>query len=360
MPNSPLGIDYDCLQFPLREFYAIKTDAGSVHYGPFMKLPHDCQELAICCLYYFSSLSLDFLESLTNCCLCNDMEPLILLRIVEVLQSAYKAGHVPISEYIGFMVTQVARFKVFPEKFLVEKNHGNVSNRKTFKSLTDAVFGCLTQMGDSCIMLKLLCKNILNEMSLKPPIDNFRGLLRMIISLDTRPTKLLDEDIINLSKLLCRYMVDAASCISEDPNVAHRFNQMRIFDYYVKPCIILFFASDKLLLLVLKSLDYFLMEDCILLPSQSCAKYGFESSSRIHAVSCILNFMHNYARLHRSLSRNKAAIEHILLSIQKLLDSDKHSRSLEERSRLQSDLDQMTARIHDFWRIWVVNGLEGV
>ncbi|CAL9106528.1 unnamed protein product [Musa acuminata var. zebrina] len=360
MPNSAFGIEYDCLQFTLREFYGTKKDAGSVHYGPFMKLPRDCQELAICCLYYFSSLSLDFLESLTYCCLCNDMEPLILLRIVEVLQSAYKAGHVPISEYIGFLVTQVARFKVFPEKFLVEKNHGNVSNRKTFKSLTDAVFGCLTQMGDSCIMLKLLCKNILNEMSLKPPIDNFRGLLRMIIALDTRPTKLLDDDIINLSKLLSRYMVDAASCISEDPNVAHRFNQMSIFDYYVKPCIILFFASDKLLLLVLKSLDYFLMEDCILLPSQSCAKYGFESSSRIHAVSCILTFMHNYARLHRSLSRSKAAIEHILLSMQNLLDSDKHSRSLEERSRLQSDLDQMTARIHDFWRIWVVNGLEGV
>ncbi|RWW32222.1 hypothetical protein GW17_00003122 [Ensete ventricosum] len=99
----------------------------------------------------------------------NDMEPLILLRIVEVLQSAYKAGHVPISEYIGFMVTQVARFKVFPGKLI-----------------------------------------------------------------------------------------------------------------------------------------------------------------------------------------------HILAITSFHSDSDKHSRSLEERSRLQSDLDQMTARIHEFWRIWVVNGLEGV
>lgn len=41
----------------------------------------------------------------------------MLLRIVEVLHSAYKAGHVHISDHIGFLVTLVAH-KVFPSNSL--------------------------------------------------------------------------------------------------------------------------------------------------------------------------------------------------------------------------------------------------
>lgn len=68
------------------------------------------------------------------------------------------------------------------EKFLVEKNHGNVSNQKTFKSLSDAVFGCLTQMGDSCIMLKLLCKNILNEMVYTHPSSIYSSHVSLLLA----------------------------------------------------------------------------------------------------------------------------------------------------------------------------------
>ncbi|KAG6485677.1 hypothetical protein ZIOFF_054240 [Zingiber officinale] len=78
VPNSPLGFEYDALQFLLREFYAIRckchyrdgTHSGSINYGPFLKLPNDCKELALCCLCYFSRLTSDFLESLAYCCLC--------------------------------------------------------------------------------------------------------------------------------------------------------------------------------------------------------------------------------------------------------------------------------------------------
>ncbi|WOL06988.1 testis-expressed sequence 10 protein isoform X2 [Canna indica] len=359
IPNSPLGIEYDCLQFPLREFYGIKDHAGSIHYGPFMKLPSDCKELAICCFYYFSSLTSDFLESVTYCCLCDDMESLILLRIVEVVQSAYKSGHVPISEYIGFLVTLVARFRVTPERFLVERKQEKVSNRKTFKSLMGAIFGCLSQMGDKSLVLKLLFKNILSEMLLKLPFNNFGGLLRMIIELDTKLSKLLDEEIADLSKSLSRYLVDAASCISEDPDVAHRFNQIPAIDYYVKPCIILFIGSNSLLTYVLQLLDNFIVEDSIVLPSEFCINYGMEISGRIHAVTYILMFMLKYVILHRSLSRNKAAIEHILLNMEKLLESDKHGRSLEETSKLRSGLDQLKTRIHDLLQIRDTNNLAG-
>ncbi|KAG6472691.1 hypothetical protein ZIOFF_070168 [Zingiber officinale] len=318
VPNSPLGFEYDALQFLLREFYAIRSHSGSINYGPFLKLPNDCKELALCCLFYFSWLTSDFLESLAYCCLCNDMEPLILLRIVEVLQTAYMSGRVPVSEYMSFLVTLVARFRVSPERFLA-KIFEEDSNRKTFKSITDAVFECLDQIGDSCIVLKLLFKNMLNEMLLNPPMDNFRGMLRMIIALDARLTKLSDEDIGDLSKILCRYMVDTASSMSEDPDVACRFSGIPTFDFFLKPCIVLLIASGNVLPSVLKLLNQFISEDCILLPSESDDKYGMDISSRINAVSRILSFMFSHKRLHINLSRNKAHIDHTLLIMHNLL-----------------------------------------
>ncbi|KAG6474470.1 hypothetical protein ZIOFF_068407 [Zingiber officinale] len=348
VPNSPLGFEYDALQFLLREFYAIRSHSGSINYGPFLKLPNDCKELALCCLCYFSWLTSDFLESLAYCCLCNDMEPLILLRIVEVLQTAYMSGRVPVSEYMSFLVTLVARFRVSPERFLA-KIFEEDSNQKTFKSITDAVFECLDQIGDSCIVLKLLFKNMLNEMLLNPPMDNFRGMLRMIIALDARLTKLSDEDIGDLSKILCRYMVDTASSMSEDPDVACRFSGIPTFDFCLKPCIVLLIASGNVLPSVLKLLNQFISEDCILLPSESDDKYGMDISSRINAVSRILSFMFSHKRLHINLSRNKAHIDHTLLIMHNLLDSNKHNISYEERGRLQSGLDKMKGSICDLW-----------
>lgn len=48
----------------------ISLFAGNIYYGPFMRLPRDCQELSICCLYYFSTLSALLLKSVALCCLC--------------------------------------------------------------------------------------------------------------------------------------------------------------------------------------------------------------------------------------------------------------------------------------------------
>lgn len=41
-----------------------------IYYGPFIKLAADIQELAICCLYYFSYIDSLLLQSLISCCLC--------------------------------------------------------------------------------------------------------------------------------------------------------------------------------------------------------------------------------------------------------------------------------------------------
>ncbi|XP_010927983.1 uncharacterized protein [Elaeis guineensis] len=358
LPNSPLALEYDYLQWPLREFYSTRIIAGTIQYGPFTKLPNDCQELALCCLYYFSNLSSDFLKSLMYCCLCDDLEPLILLRIIEVLHLSYKAGHVQISDQIGFLVALVARFKVFPEEICME-NEGMVSNRKTFKSLTGAIFTCLSQMGDNSLILNVLCQNIFNEISQKPPLDNIHGLLRMINALDTRPTKLSEENISSLGNCLSSYMVDAASYIPENIDVVVHSDGISIYQYYFQPCIFLFYRSDKLLYYILKFLDSLIIEDNMLLSSCSDVKFASEPLRKAHAVIFILIFMYNDGRLHRNLSSSEATIKHILQNICRLLGSSKFNMTLEERHRIQSLFDHLKIRVCKL-HCWDVDNLEKV
>ncbi|KAG0494528.1 hypothetical protein HPP92_005522 [Vanilla planifolia] len=79
MLNSLLALEFDHIQLLLKEFYVIRRVEDAITYGPFLKLPLDCQELAICCLYYFSSLSIDLLESLCSCCLNPSMDVFIVI-----------------------------------------------------------------------------------------------------------------------------------------------------------------------------------------------------------------------------------------------------------------------------------------
>lgn len=69
-----------------------------------------------------------------------------------------------ISSHSNFVPTMlISTLHFISERFLA-KFFKEDSNQKTFKSITDAVFGCLGQIGDSCIVLKLLFKSMLNEM----------------------------------------------------------------------------------------------------------------------------------------------------------------------------------------------------
>lgn len=43
---------------------------AAICYGPFVRLAPNIQELAICCLYYFSFMDSLLLQSLVSCCLC--------------------------------------------------------------------------------------------------------------------------------------------------------------------------------------------------------------------------------------------------------------------------------------------------
>ncbi|KAJ0986774.1 hypothetical protein J5N97_005130 [Dioscorea zingiberensis] len=333
-PNSPLAFEYNCLQLQLKEFYGTKVIAEPVSYdGPFIKLPTDCQELAICCLYYFSSLRSDLLQSITFSCLCNHLEPSVLLRIVEVLESAFRAAHMQISDYVGFLVTLIGRFKVYPEKFSSEENDTKVSNWGVFKSLNSAICSCLSQLGDNSMVLKLLYKTISSEMLLKPSLHNMRGLFRMIVMLDSRLKNLSEEDVIGLSNLLGYYLIDATSHLTDTLASVEDSNQIGILQYYIQPCMFLFYGSDGLLNFVVKLFDSLVLEiDC--LPASQCDENCvLEQASTVLEITCILIFMHHDAKLHRSLSSSKETIKHILLKISKLLGSSNFIMPVEERHK---------------------------
>ncbi|XP_077219440.1 uncharacterized protein LOC143853523 isoform X2 [Tasmannia lanceolata] len=342
IPTNPsLSVEYENMQCQLREFYSIYVDEGAIRYGPFIKLPKDCQELAICSLYYFSFMDSLLLESLTCCCLCDDLEPYVTFRIIEVLHSAYKTGHVHIADHSSFLVTLLGRIKVFPEKFCFgPDNENRISNRGTFKAITDAICSCLSQMGDDALVLKLLLKTILNEMSLKPPLDNMRAMLRVVIMLDSRPTVLSEESIGTLSDSLSGYLINAASYIPDNDDDSSHSEYIRICQYYIQPAILLFARSDKLLRLVLDLLGSSIMDFNSTL-TQNGTQHTLEASHWVRAVTFIIIFMHKDAKLHQSLSSCKVAIKSILENVLVLQASHGINMALQERYRIQYAFDQV-------------------
>uniref|UniRef100_A0A6N2MKF3 Uncharacterized protein n=1 Tax=Salix viminalis TaxID=40686 RepID=A0A6N2MKF3_SALVM len=124
---------YDDMQGLLKEFYSTDQDKGNICYGPFLRLARDSQELSICCLYYLSQLDSTLLKSIASCCLCQELDPFMLFRIIEVLHSTYKAGHIQISDHINFLITLASRYKVCPGRFRMispfASNFGSIAYR---------------------------------------------------------------------------------------------------------------------------------------------------------------------------------------------------------------------------------------
>ncbi|KAI0504412.1 hypothetical protein KFK09_015364 [Dendrobium nobile] len=341
--NSPLALEYDHLQLLLTGFYSRSID-DDIILGPFIKLPVDCQELAIWCLYYFSSISIDLLESLALCCLNPALDVLIVVRIVEVLYSAYRAGHVYISHMIGFLFTLIARYKVHPDWFGTELKDGNFSSREAFKFLTGYVSSCLSLMGDNSLVLKLLYKNLFNEILQKPSLDNTHGMLQMIITLDIRPSILSGDSVVTLSKWLAGYITDAASYIPQEVEVDVQCDRFRIFKYYSRPCIILLYRNDKLLFNVLELFASALRDDNFSVQSLSGFNFPQELSTKIHAVSSILILMHNEEKFRRSLSPSKDVIKKIVQNISNLQVTTKFSMTHEEKHKLQIIYDRLNTK----------------
>nr|CAD1829335.1 unnamed protein product [Ananas comosus var. bracteatus] len=323
--NTHRRTEYDNLQWQLKEFYAVQRTTS---YGPFLKHPTDSQELAISCFYHFSNIG-------------NELEPSTLHRIIEVLQSSYERGYLDIAGHLDFLATLVVRFSVYPEKYHIEKSDGKVSNRRTYMDLCDHIFECFKRMGDTSLVLEILWKKIIVEMSLMPPMDNMNGLLGMIAALDNRTGRFSEEDVNNLSRWISFYMVDATLYVPENIEAVSQNDENLAFEFYLMPCISLLRGNHKLCHSALELLNSFMMDENSLFPSRFDVSYSAEPSCRVHAVTSIVLFLCSEMRLQRALRSSKSVIKTILQNMQNLLGSNKFARTIEEKHKIQCAFDQL-------------------
>ncbi|KAL2576601.1 hypothetical protein AAZV13_16G085400 [Glycine max] len=211
--NSSLVCMYDNTQYSLLDFYCT-CQGGQICYGPFLRLPRESQELSLCSLYYFSYLDLPILKSIACCCLSADLDPYVLFRIIEVLHSAYRDGHIKIADYLSVFITLVLRFKVSPE--IGSAGFKSDPLCQTLKSMTTVLCSYMAQMGDNSLVLQIVEKVVIDQIPQMPSLDNSCSLLRMLVTVDSKPTRLSEQSIIILGQHLSEYLMDAVQCIPED------------------------------------------------------------------------------------------------------------------------------------------------
>lgn len=334
--NPSLSHEYDNMQFSMSEFYSKHLD-GEVYYGPFIKLSRDIQELSLSCIYYFSFLDPLLLQSLVSCCLSHDLEPFMLFRLLEILHSVFKGGHIQIGDYISFLITLLLRYRVSPEKSSVTLEKDGKSNGGTFKHLSSVVCSRLSQIGDTCLVFQMLEKVVIDQISGKLPLENVCGLLRMLTTLDSRPTKLSEWSIIKLGDVLPEYLIGVVSCIPEEVSKSTIIIRTSRSRDYLLPCLLLFYRSNKLLNLVLNSMGSLVSENRSTLSDQ----YATDHSSRIKAIVSVILLIHADARMQQILPSCKAEIDLILQNIQGLQSSEGCSWTIEGRHKIQCAYDTL-------------------
>ncbi|KAG2572684.1 hypothetical protein PVAP13_7KG197100 [Panicum virgatum] len=341
---------------PFIKLFGVESSSGAVELGPFVNLARDCQELATSCLYYFPSLLPDIIGPLASCCLSDALEPLVLFRVVEVLQSTYKAGSLQITELLSFLLLLMARFRVHPGGLVTSGNPSKVSNWDTFKSLNRLILTSLSEMGDGSLVLELMWNNLSNAIAKKPSMHNMNGLFRIIVTLDAGTNKLMNEDAV---KLIAGYLVDASLDLSKTIEGGFQPDKTRLFQYFIKPCTIMFDKNDKVLCSTLEMLKSFITGDDHLLSSLSNFNYPGELSCRVCAVTTILIFLCNDRKLHRNLSFGKSVIKGILDYIRHQLGSSGPNVTYEEKQKLRSAFEQLKTKALQL-NCWDRSELEGL
>ncbi|XP_008241050.1 PREDICTED: uncharacterized protein LOC103339529 isoform X2 [Prunus mume] len=347
--NSSFAWEYDNVQFSLQPFFSNQND-GNISYGPFVKLPRDSQELSLCCLFYFSHLDSLLLKSIADCCLCPHLEHHVLFRIIEVLHSSYKSGHIQIADHISFLITLLSSFSVFPEEiYPVIESDVNISkesdviilNRKALKSLTRIVQSCLSEMGDNSLVFLMLEKVILEQMLQIPPLDNVCAMLRMLITLDSKATIISQQAFISLGNILPWYLIDIVHCTAEEDKKVSGSICSSACCYYLTPCFVLFDKSHELLNVVLKTLRSWITKSSLACLTPDQTRYTTEISSRVDAVVSLLQLMHKDDKIWQIISSFKAEIDCILESIIVLQSSKEISMTIEERHMVQCALGRL-------------------
>ncbi|KAL6507777.1 hypothetical protein OROGR_023972 [Orobanche gracilis] len=340
--NSPFSQELENMQYNFRGFFGQQID-NAICYGPFLRLAADIQELAICCLYYISFMDPLLLQSLISCCLCDIVEPYLVVRIIEVLQSAFRAGHIQVADYISFHVTLLSRFRVYPERVDPAVKHDEKSNWRIFKSVTSIVCSCLSQIGDNYLVFQMVEKIIVDQICSEMPMDNKCALLRLLVTLDLKQTRLADQSVVSLSYVLPKYLVDVVSNVGEDDLELASVKSVKRRRYYLLPSFYLFYGGKRLLNLVLHVMGSWISEVSSSFGSPGHINLSVNRSTMVCALGSVLSHMYRDVKIRQILSTCKIETEIILQNLLNLLSSEETKLTLEERHNFQTVYDQLRA-----------------
>lgn len=337
--DSVLHAEYTKLQPMFMPFFSMHLSTCQnkvkVVYGPFVKLPKDCQELAVDSIYYYSNFSLTFLESLARCCLYHQLDLSIMIRIIQVLQASFCKGHIKMAYQLNFLLTLIVSCKANHDNPLIS-SESKESERALglgiarYKAVTRIVCLCLSEMGDESLVLHLVQPTIFQELVHNPPLDITCALLRVVVVLSSKMMQLPVQFIDILPQYIYDYMIN----ISRD-YMNEESQQLQLpYRYYILPCIFLFSRNEKLTSLVFELLE-------------SSVSEGFESQSEhlqnLCAVLWVVMQIYKNESLHYILSVCESSTKTILKNINRFQVSQNMKLSSEEEEGLQKLYSQLKA-----------------
>ncbi|XP_021771300.1 uncharacterized protein LOC110735415 isoform X2 [Chenopodium quinoa] len=345
LSNSDLAVEYDKLQDELQKYYCIKSENGHISYGPFMELSKESQELSICCLYYFSCLKGQLLASLALCCLSHSLEPSVLFRIIEVLHSSYNAGHIHVVDYISFLVTLLSQYEISEKTCSTILKEANLA---TFRSVTGRVCCFLSQMGDPSLLFQILEDVVLDHISQKLPIHNTCALMGMLITVDSRPTRLSEKSIIKLGDIMLSYMIDVALLFPVPEEEQKASSNFYAWHDYLLPCFFLLDRSSTFCKLLLDRMVSLVGESGEL-PFLRDTQLTRDHPRKIRALVSIFIMMSMDSKMRTVLFTCQTEIDNIFQSILLLQSSMMSSMNIEQQHQVQSSVERLKKKISEMF-----------
>ncbi|XP_024545839.1 testis-expressed protein 10 homolog isoform X1 [Selaginella moellendorffii] len=176
--GSTLATDFGMLQSAMIPFFCTvlpaKETPDKYLYGPFIKLPRDCQEIAVDVLYYFSGFQPFFLKALLACCLSPDMDLQTLVRLLEVVRVSFVQGRVEVANFFSFLLTLVVE---------CSHAHETAEERKKHWIILGVVSRSLFQIGDIDVVMHLLAKPMSEHLSARPSPMLLASSLKVLATL---------------------------------------------------------------------------------------------------------------------------------------------------------------------------------
>ncbi|KAI3471747.1 hypothetical protein Pfo_028400 [Paulownia fortunei] len=272
----------------------------------------------------------------------DDLEPYLVVRILEVLQSAFRSGHIQVADYTSFHVTLLSQFQVYPEKVCPAMKYDGKSNWRTFKYVTSLVCSCLSQIGDDYLVFQIVEKIIVDQICGEIPMDNKCAFLRLLITLDSKPTRFSDRSIVKISHVLPKYLIDVVSNVGEDDQESTSVISVKRRRYYLLPSFYLFNGSKRLLNLVLNVMGSWISEVSSSLGSHHIHPL-VDRSTMVCAISSVLFHMFKDVKIRQILLSCKIETETMLQNLLNLLSSEGTNLTLEERHKIQRAYDRLRA-----------------